>query len=86
MWTHGSGPKMAIFFCFFSQYSPGKFFYDILDRKVAFLGYKKKNLKSRTIDIIPKGLTHDFGQKMAIFPTFFFLANIGQENVFYYFL
>ena len=29
-----------------------------------------------------KGLTHGFGPKMAIFPTFF-LGNIGQENVFY---
>ena len=29
-----------------------------------------------------KGLTHRFGPKMAIFPTFF-LGNIGQENVFY---
>ena len=28
------------------------------------------------------GLTHGFGPKMAIFPTFF-LGNIGQENVFY---
>ena len=27
------------------------------------------------------GLTHGFGLKMAIFPTFF-LGNIGQENVF----
>ena len=26
--------------------------------------------------------THSFGQKMAIFPTFF-LAYVGQENVFY---
>ena len=26
--------------------------------------------------------THSFGQKMAIFPTLF-LANVGQENVFY---
>ena len=31
---------------------------------------------------IPKGLTHGFGPKVAIFPTFF-LGNIGQENVFY---
>ena len=29
-----------------------------------------------------KGLTHGFGPKMAIFPTFF-LVNIEQENVFY---
>ena len=32
--------------------------------------------------ILPPG----FGPKLAIFPTFFFLANIGQENVFYYIL
>ena len=32
--------------------------------------------------IFKKGLTHGFGPKMAIFPTFFF-GNIGQENVFY---
>ena len=30
----------------------------------------------------PKRLTHAFGPKMAIFPTFF-LGNIGQGNVFY---
>ena len=34
------------------------------------------------MDIFPKGLTHGFGPKMAIFATFFF-GNIGQENVFY---
>ena len=28
-------------------------------------------------------LTHGFGPKLAVFPTFFFLGNIGQENVFY---
>ena len=59
-------------------------FYDILDQKNAFLGYKNKKLKKgRKIHIFPKGLTHGFGQKMALFPSFFFLSNIGQENVFY---
>ena len=28
-------------------------------------------------------LTDRFGPEMAIFPTFFFLGSIGQENVFY---
>ena len=28
-------------------------------------------------------MTHGFGPKMAIFPTFFFLGNIGKGNVFY---
>ena len=32
--------------------------------------------------MFPKGLTHGFGLKMAIFPTFL-LGKIGQENVFY---
>ena len=57
-------------------------FYDILERKNVFRGYKNKKFKSRKIEIFPKGLTHGFGQKMAIFPSFF-LGNIGQENVFY---
>ena len=43
---------------------------------------KQKNLKSRKIDFFPKGLTHGFGPKMAIFPTFF-LRIIDRENVFY---
>ena len=47
-------------------------FYDILERKNAFLGYKNKKFKRRKIDIFRNGLTHGFGPKMAIFPTFFF--------------
>ena len=56
-------------------------FYNILERKNAFLDYKNKKFKSRKIDIFPKGLTNSFGPKMAIFSSFF-LGNIGQENVF----
>ena len=37
-----------------------------------FLGnIKTRNLKSRKVVIFPKGLTHGFGPKIAIFPTFF---------------
>ena len=43
---------------------------------------KTRSSKSRKIDIFLKGLTHGFGPKMAIFPTFF-LGNSSQENVFY---
>ena len=49
-------------------------FNNIIERKSAFLGYKNKKFKSRKIDIFPKRLTHSFGPKMVIFPTFF-LAN-----------
>ena len=45
------------------------FLHDILERKNAFLGYKKKSSKSRKIDM---GLIHGFGPKISIFPTFFF--------------
>ena len=57
-------------------------FYDILQRKNAFLSYKNNKFKKTKSDIFPKGLSHSSGSKMAIFPTFF-LGNMGQENVFY---
>ena len=56
-------------------------FYDMLERKNAFLGYKNKKIKKSKNWHFSKGLTHCFGPKMAIFPTFFFLGNIGQENI-----
>ena len=82
--TYGFGPKMAIFPNFFLKAIQARkmTFYDILEQKNAFLGYKTRSSKSRKIFIFPKGLTHGFGPKMAVFPTFF-LGNIDQENVFY---
>ena len=47
-------------------------FYNILEQKNAFLAYEKARSKRRKIEIFPKGLTHGFGQKMAIFPCLFF--------------
>ena len=39
--THGFGPKLAIFPSFvLGNIGQGKVFYDILERKNAFLGYK----------------------------------------------
>ena len=71
--THGFRPKMAIFQLFFlGNIGQENVFYDILERKNVFLGYKNKKSESRKIDIFPKGLTHGFGSKMAIFATFFF--------------
>ena len=83
--THGFGQNMAIFPCLiFRQYMPGKFVLQYSrTKKAVFQPIKTKGLKSRKIEIFEKGLTHSFGQKMAIFPCFFFSGNIGQENVFY---
>ena len=50
-------------------------FYDILDRKNAFLDYKNMKLeKTKNWDFL-KGLVHDFCQKMAIFSSFYFRQN-----------
>ena len=46
-------------------------FYDIPERKNASLGYKNKKFKTSKKAISPKGLTHGFGPKMAIFPSDF---------------
>ena len=54
-------------------------FYDIVERKNAFLEYENKKSKSRKIDIFPKGLTHGFRSKMAIFPTFFFFPIYARK-------
>ena len=71
--THGFGPKMAIFPTFFLHNKDQEnVFYDIQDRKNAFLGYKNKKCKKSMIDIFPNELTHGFGLKMTMFPTFFF--------------
>ena len=72
--THGFGPKIAIFQPFLlSQYRQGKMSFTIFQhKKTTFQAIKTKSLKSRKIDIFPKGLTHGFGPKMAIFQTFFF--------------
>ena len=68
---------------FFRQYSPGKCVLWYSRTKPPFKAIKRRNSKSRNIDIFPKGLTHGFCPKMAIFPIFFLLCNTGEENVFY---
>ena len=73
------------FFQLFFKGNGGKenVFYDILERKNAFLGYKNKKLKKSKNWHFSKGLTRGFHPKMTILPFFFFLGNIGLENFFY---
>ena len=52
------------------------------NEKTPFNAIKTRSSKSRKIDIFPKGLTHGFGSKMAIFQRLF-LGNVRQENVFH---
>ena len=57
---------------FLGNIGPESVFFDILDKKGLSRLKKTRSSKSRKIDIFPKGLTHAFGSKMAIFPNFFF--------------
>ena len=56
---------------------------DILERKNAFLGYKKKKFKKSKNWHFSKGVNPWFWSKNGHFSKFFFLGNIGQENVCY---
>ena len=58
-------------------------FYDILERKNAFLGYKNKKFKTSKNWHFSKGVNPWFRSKNGHFFNFFFLGNIGRENVFY---
>ena len=49
------------------------------NKKATFQAIKTRSSESRKIDIYPKGLTHRFGPKMAIFPTYFFNAILARK-------
>ena len=54
---------------------------DILERKNAFLGYKKKKFKKPWNWHFSKGVNPWFWSINARFSNFIFLGNIGQENI-----
>ena len=58
-------------------------FYDILERKNAFLGYKNKKFKKAENRHFYKGVNPWFRSKNDHFSKLFFLGSIGKENVFY---
>ena len=72
--THAFGRKMAIFpTCIFQAIQARKMSFTIFQKeKTPFQAIKTRSQKSRKIDISPKGLTHGFGPRMAIFPTSIF--------------
>ena len=70
--------------CFLCNISQENVFYDILERKNALLGYKKKKLKKSKNWRFSKGVyNHWFWSKNGRFSNFFLLGKIDQENVFY---
>ena len=75
---------MAIFPTFFFLGNTGQenVFYDILERKNTFLGYKNMKSKNSKDWHFPKGVNPWFWSKNGPFSNFFCLGNIGQKNVF----
>ena len=57
-------------------------FYDILEEKNAFLGYKNRKSKNSQNWHFSQGVKPWFWSKNGHFCNFFFLGNVGQENVF----
>ena len=68
---------------FFGNIGQENVFYDILERKNAFLDYKNKKFKNSKNRRFSKGVNTWFWSKNNHFSNFFFCHNIGQENVFY---
>ena len=68
---------------FFSNIGQENLFYDILERKNALLRYKNKKFKKSKNWYFSKGVSPWFWSKNGQFSNFFFLGNIGQENVVY---
>ena len=68
------GPKMATFptFVFLGNIGQENVFYDILDRKNAFLGYKKTKFKKSKNWPFSKGVNPWFWSKNGHFSNFFF--------------
>ena len=82
--THGFGPKMPIFSTsLFQATQVRKMSFTIFqNKKTPLQAIKTRSSKSRKIDIFPKGLTHGFGPKMAIFSTSFFQAKQARKMSF----
>ena len=61
-------------------------FYSILEEKNAFVGYKNKKFKKSKYWYFSKRINPWFWSKNGHFFNFLFIANIGQQNLFYHIL
>ena len=81
---HGLGQKLASFPSFYFRQNGVKIRVSVYIRKkkTPSQATKTRSLKTRKIDIFPKGLSMVLVKKWPFFPTFF-LGNIGQKKIFY---
>ena len=76
--------KNGHFFSFFlGNIGQENHFYNILERRNNFLGYKNMKSKKSKNWHFSQGVIPWFWSKNGHFSSFFFLGNIGQENHFY---
>ena len=66
--------KWAFFQLFFlgNIFQENVFYYILVGKKLISRLKKQEDQKVEKLTFFPKGLTHGFGAKMAIFPTLFF--------------
>ena len=69
-------------FYFLSNVPHENVFYDILERKNAFLGYKNKTFKKLKIDIFFRGVNPWFWSRKGHFSNFYFKGNVGRKMSF----
>ena len=74
-------PFLTLFFL--GKIGQENVFYDILERKNAFLGYKKKKFKNSKNCHFSKGFNRWFWSKNGHFSKFLFLGKTRQEIFFY---
>ena len=75
--------KQPFFQHFFQEIQARKMSFTIFQSgKKPFQAIKTRSSKSGRINIFPKGLTHGFGPKMAILPTFFFQEKYARKMSF----
>ena len=82
--THGFVQKWPFFQVLFFQaiWARKMYLRYFRTKKTPFLGQKNKKFKKSKNCHYSKGVNPWFCTKMAIFPSSFFLGNMGQENVF----
>ena len=81
-WFSSKNGHFSNFF-FLDNIDQENVFYDILERKHTFLGYKNNKFKKPKNGHFLKGVNPPFRSKNGSFSNFSFLDNIGQENIFY---
>ena len=79
-WVWSKNDHFSNFFFFQAIQASKMSFTNILEQKNAVLGYKNKRFKKSKTLHFSKRVTHGFGPKRAIFPTFFFLRQYNPEK------